>query len=245
MPENVSSLGTTANLPTRTDDTLENHFFANAMTLYVADSGNPKDDNNGSGKTMQGLSDGGLQKWSLVNGVWVLDYTLSAGLNLMPDTTACGSHQIGYGTTGLIGLAGDVIGDLVELFATNATLGDLDQTYVYAISDSLSALTLPSDEVFSAIYRASRRQRARHCLRAGAGTAAAILLGIGLIALGWLRRTRPPDLTPVLRVHVEAAGCCRSYLIDIMAAGPHKAKDDVDLKKRERFPSAFIKITMP
>ena len=54
----------------------ENFFFANSTTLYIADGGAPK---NG------GLGDGGLQKWSLVNGTWTLDYTLSAGLNLIPE----------------------------------------------------------------------------------------------------------------------------------------------------------------
>ena len=106
----------------------ENYFFANATTLYVADSGNPKSDNNGSSSSAQGLSDGGLQKWSLVAGTWMLDYTLSDGLNLVPDTTPCTSNQVGCGTTGLIGLTGEVLGNTVELFATNATLGDLDPT---------------------------------------------------------------------------------------------------------------------
>ena len=137
----------------------ENYFFANSTTLYVADSGNPKGDNNGGGKAdlPQGLSDGGLQKWSLVDGSWVLDYTLSLGLNLVPDTTACGSNQVDCGTTGLIGLTGEVVGNEVDLFATNATLGDLDQTFLYGITDDLSDI-LPSevtDESFSVIATAA------------------------------------------------------------------------------------------
>jgi hypothetical protein len=121
----------------------ENYFFANATTLYIADSGNPKGDNNGSsGSGTQGLSDGGLQKWTYnpATQTWVLDYTLSLGLNLVADTTACGANQIGCGTTGLIGLTGEVLADGdVDLFATNATLGDLDPTYLYGITDVLSA----------------------------------------------------------------------------------------------------------
>ena len=133
----------------------ENYFFANATTLYVADSGNPKGDNNGSSSSAQGLSDGGLQKWSLVAGTWMLDYTLSDGLNLVPDTTTCTSNQVGCGTTGLIGLTGEVLGNTVELFATNATLGDLDPTYLYGIDDTLSATTLPAGENFTVLETAA------------------------------------------------------------------------------------------
>jgi hypothetical protein len=133
----------------------ENYFFANSTTLYVADSGAPKGDNNGSGSSAQGISDGGLQKWSLVDGIWVLDYTLSAGLDLVPDTTPCTANEVNCGTTGLIGLAGEVVGNTVELFATNATLGDLDQTYLYGIDDSLSATTLPGSESFTVLDTAA------------------------------------------------------------------------------------------
>ena len=73
-------------------------FFANPTTLYVADEGN------------QSLSDtaannlnAGLEKYSLINSSWTLDYTLQAGLNLdqmygvagLPNSTwpptACGT----------------------------------------------------------------------------------------------------------------------------------------------------------
>lgn len=107
----------------------ENFFFANASTLYIADSGDPK---------AGGVGDGGLQKWSLVGGKWVLDYTLSAGLNLVDSTTAtCASDAEAPCTTGLEGLTGKVVGDDVELFATNFTLGDLNSTFLYGITDIL------------------------------------------------------------------------------------------------------------
>jgi hypothetical protein len=136
----------------------EQYFFADATTLYVADSGNPKGDNNGAGKSTQGLSDGGLQKWTLntATNTWTLDYTISAGLlNFVPDTTACGANQTNCGTTGLIGLTGEVVGGNVELFATNSTLGDLDQTYLYGISDQLSATTEANGEAFTELYQAA------------------------------------------------------------------------------------------
>ena len=59
----------------------ENYFFANADTLYVADSGAPKNTSADSP-----LGDGGLQKWTLSDGTWTLDYTLSAGLDLVANS---------------------------------------------------------------------------------------------------------------------------------------------------------------
>ena len=124
----------------------ENYFFANDSTLYVADSGNPK---NTSGDSP--LGDGGLQKWSLVNGKWTLDYTLSNGLNLVANSGSAG-------TMGLYGLTGETITvngtQEVELFATNATIGDLDQTYLYGLTDILGATSLP-DEVFEVLATAA------------------------------------------------------------------------------------------
>jgi hypothetical protein len=130
----------------------ENFFFANATTLYVADGGNPK---------QGGLGDGGLQKWSLVGGTWTLDYTLSAGLGLV---SAASKENTGTGvggsgglndSTGLIGLTGLVSGNTVTLFATNSTLGDLDQTYLYRISDSLGATTMPTNVSFTTVLTAA------------------------------------------------------------------------------------------
>ena len=129
----------------------ENFFFANATTLYIADGGAPK---------QGGAGDGGLQKWSLVGGTWQLDYTLSAGLGLVaqtatdnPGTGPGGSNGLGD-TTGLIGLTGSVSGDTVTFYATNATLGDTDQTYLYTVADSLAATSLPMTETFTALMAA-------------------------------------------------------------------------------------------
>jgi autotransporter passenger strand-loop-strand repeat protein len=122
----------------------ENFFFANDTTLYVADGGNPKEGTAG---------DGGLQKWSFNGTTWVLDYTLSAGLNLVPNPSVDPSST--SGTTGLIGLTGTVNADgTVTFFATNATIGDLDQTFLYTIKDTLSATTAP-DESFTVVTSAA------------------------------------------------------------------------------------------
>jgi hypothetical protein len=118
----------------------QNYFFASPSVLYVADSGSPK---NTSGSTSS-LGDGGLQKWvnsqSNGSGTWSLKYTLAAGLNLVANTSASG-------TTGLYGLTGQVVGSgstaTVRLYATNYTILDLDPTYLYGITDTLSATANP------------------------------------------------------------------------------------------------------
>ena len=77
----------------------EQFFFANATTMYVTDSGDPK--NGSAGAAQDG--EGGLQKWSLVNGVWDLDYDLYKGLNLVNNDTANSSTSTAPGVTGLFG----------------------------------------------------------------------------------------------------------------------------------------------
>lgn len=128
----------------------EDFFFADANTLYVADSGAPKNDSAQSDNGGSALGDGGLQKWSLIGGVWTLDYTLADGLNLVANTHTCVSGGVASpcGTSGLLGLTGEVVNGQVELFATNFTLGDTDQTYLFGISDLLSATTKPTGESF-------------------------------------------------------------------------------------------------
>ncbi len=119
-----------------------NYFFASPSVLYVADTGNPKNNSNGENNSngTANIGDGGLQKW--VNssadgtGTWSLKYTLYQGLNLVNNGSASG-------TTGLYGLAGMVSGGSAYLYATNAIIGDLDPTYLYGISDTLTSTTNP------------------------------------------------------------------------------------------------------
>jgi DNA/RNA endonuclease G (NUC1) len=115
-----------------------NFFFANATTLYVADSGQPKNNsvtNDSNGVT---LGNGGLQKWVLNTGTWTLQYTLGLqnGLPLVANTSAAG-------VTGLYGLTGTVVGGQVMLYATTYSINDLDQTYLYGITDVLAATANP------------------------------------------------------------------------------------------------------
>jgi hypothetical protein len=138
---NASAVGT------KVDLSPENYFFANATTLYIADGGNPK----GNTSKNPSLGDGGLQKWiyNSATSTWSLAYTLSAGLNLVANTASSG-------TTGLIGLTGVVNSNgTVSLYATNSTIGDLDQTYLYGITDTLSATAAPSGESFTVLETAA------------------------------------------------------------------------------------------
>ncbi len=118
------------------------YFFASPSVLYVVDGGNPKNDSNGDTNCTHtaNIGNGGLQKWTNSHadgsGSWSLKYTLYLGLNLVNNGAASG-------TTGLYGLAGVVNGDSVQLYATNFTLNDLDPTYLYGITDSLSNTTPP------------------------------------------------------------------------------------------------------
>ena len=117
-------------------------FFANSTTLYVADEG--------SGNATDASLHAGLEKWSLVNGTWVLDYVLQNGLIGTTDTNLTGSDGQWPDVTsvGLRNLAGTVNADgTVTLWATTATSstsGDngADPNKVVRITDVLSAQTV-------------------------------------------------------------------------------------------------------
>ena len=119
-----------------------NFFFANADTLYIADTGNGKQTSANSRDRRRGP-----EKWTYNGSTWMLDYTLASGLDLVENPNADPSNT--SGTTGLYGLTGEdvTIGGVkeVELFATNATIGDLDQTYLYGITDVLADTTNPGE----------------------------------------------------------------------------------------------------
>jgi hypothetical protein len=106
----------------------------------VADSGSPKNSSADNETTYTLCGAGGLQKWVKESGTWTWVYTLYKGLNLV-ENAGCSANT--DGTTGLRGLTGRVSGGTVSLFATNYTIGDLDPTYLYGISDTLSATTNP------------------------------------------------------------------------------------------------------
>ena len=166
----------------------EAYFFANATTLYVADSGAPKNDSANSA-----LGDGGLQKWIDVKGTWTLEYTISAGLNLVANSTANPADVTG--TTGLLGLTGKVLSDgEVELFATNFTIGDTDPTYLFGVDDQLGATKLQAGEALQILASAPADSNFKGVSFAPVPepeTWALMLVGVGLIgAAGRAERRR-------------------------------------------------------
>ncbi len=159
-------------VPYTADLSPENYFFANADTLYIADGGNPK----GNTSKHPNLGDGGLQKWTFNGTKWTLDYTLSAGLNLVPDTAASGS-------TGLIGLTGVTNANgTVTLYTTNSTLTDTGQTYLYKITDTLSA-TAGTGESFTVLATAAPDTNIRGVAFAPSDSTTCFAAGTGILTL--------------------------------------------------------------
>jgi hypothetical protein len=129
-------------------------FFANADTLYVADEG--------TGNATDASTNAGLEKWSLVGGVWKLDYTLQSNLvGVTYDVSGVNSGQAGsvdgVTTTGLRDLTGRVNANgTVTLFAVTATSGGYaddgaDPNEIVEITDALGDTTLPTGESFSVL----------------------------------------------------------------------------------------------
>jgi hypothetical protein len=117
-------------------------FFANATTMYVTDEG--------SGNATDTASHAGLEKWSLVDGNWQLDYVLTKDLIGAVDTNLTGydGQYPDVTTVGLRNLTGIVHKDgTVTLWATTSTSsasGDqgADPNKVVRITDNLAATTL-------------------------------------------------------------------------------------------------------
>ena len=119
-------------------------FFANATTMYVTDEG--------TGNALDKSSHAGLEKWSLVNGAWQLDYVLTNGLLGTVDSNLTGydGQYPDVTTVGLRNLAGIVDGENVTLWATTSTSsssGDngADPNKVVVITDNLRSTTMTSE----------------------------------------------------------------------------------------------------
>jgi hypothetical protein len=122
-------------------------FFANATTMYVTDEA--------SGNATDVAAHAGLEKWSLVDGAWQLDYVLTKGLVGTVDTLTGNDGPYPTVTTvGLRNLTGVVDNDkkdgTVTLWATTSTSsasGDqgADPNKVVRIIDDLAATTMTPD----------------------------------------------------------------------------------------------------
>jgi hypothetical protein len=167
----------------------EQYFFANPTTLYVADSGQPKNGN----PDKAALGEGGLQKWSLVSGTWTLDYDLVSGLNLVDNATANANNPTASGVTGLFGLTAEIVGNNVELFATSYGLNELSPSYLYEITDNLSDMTISqaSGEGFNILYSADSDVSIRGVAFAPTPLPGTLpLFAFGMCAFGLVARRR-------------------------------------------------------
>jgi hypothetical protein len=170
----------------------EQFFFADATTLYVADSGQPKNGN----ANAAALGEGGLQKWSLVGGVWKLDYDLVNGLGLVNNALANAATPTAGGVTGLFGLTGKLVNGKVELFATSYGLNELSTSYLYGITDTLSYTTIgqASGEQFTKLFTSANGELIRGVSFAPTvpepSTWAMMLLGFGGLGFAGYRRAR-------------------------------------------------------
>lgn len=168
----------------------EDFVFANATTLYVADTGVSKLD------ARPTVGDGGIQKWSFIAGTWTLDYTLRPSTFVDPASADTVSH----GETGFSDLTLRLDGSNVDIYAVSYTAGDADPNGLYAIQDNLNATT-ESGETFTELAQGSGLSNVNGqdqnfkgvAIVPGAvpepsTTAMSILALLGLAGFAWKRR---------------------------------------------------------
>jgi hypothetical protein len=115
---------------TAVDFSPQDFVLANSTTMYVADTGAPK---------LAGAGDGGIQKWTLSNNIWSLDYTLTSS-NFVSSSVA--TNAANGGETGFADLALQVSGNNVDIYAISYTQGpDAAANGLYGVVDSLSNLS--------------------------------------------------------------------------------------------------------
>jgi hypothetical protein len=159
-------------------------FFANASTLYVGDEGAPIANvasdiatlnGNPNSTSVDGQQFAGLDKYSLVSGVWKLDYVLNTGLNIGQNYNVTGTTPGGdtgtftAATAGLRDITGKVNADgtvtiygITSTFDSNGTNSmdpGEDPNKVVVINDLLSdTSTITPAESFTTIDTANYGQ---------------------------------------------------------------------------------------
>jgi hypothetical protein len=128
-------------------------FFANANTLYVCDEGDgtlvtPAVNGNVADEATRATA--GVQKWSLADGTWHMDYVLQNGLNIgIPYGVPGYPTALNPATDGCRNIAGEVDHNKVTIYAVTSTVstsGDqgADPNLLVKVTDRLDATTLPN-----------------------------------------------------------------------------------------------------
>lgn len=128
-------------------------WFANANTLYVCDEGDGtlvSPPVNGNVATPYSQATAGIQKWSLTEGTWHLDYILNNGLYIgVPYSVPNYPSALNPATGGCRHITGKVHRDgSVTLYSTTSTIspsGDqgADPNRLVKVTDVLAATSLP------------------------------------------------------------------------------------------------------
>ena len=128
-------------------------WFADEKTLYVCDEGDGtlvSPPVNGNVADATSLATAGVQKWTLVNSAWQMDYVLQNGLNIgVPYTVANYPTDLSPATGGCRNITGHVGEDgIVTVYAVTSTIstsGDqgADPNLLVKVTDRLDATTPP------------------------------------------------------------------------------------------------------
>jgi len=150
-------------------------WFADANTLYVCDEGDGTyvtPPVNGNVADAQSLATAGLQKYSLINGTWVLQYILQDGLDIgVPYSIPRYPTSLNPATGGCRNIAGRHNGDgTVTIFAITSTIsanGDTgaDPNKLVKVTDRVSDTTLPTGDFHFGHITTIRSADAREVLR--------------------------------------------------------------------------------
>jgi hypothetical protein len=172
-------------------------WFADAKTLYVADEGD------GTLANAATSTQAGLQKWSLVNGIWQLDYVLQNGLGLgVPYGVTGYPTSLNPETDGLRDITGILNGDgTVTIYGVTSTVSTnidtgADPNKLVAITDLLSNLSASgaASEQFSTLETAGYGEVLRGVVTAPTAAtpepSALALSAIGLSFLGLFHKRR-------------------------------------------------------